>query len=159
MAKLVYGETRDMKNWFLVLALVLIMAVPFAGGCSMASNDNWQDNIVQVQDNIHMFTKLATRIALNEADVSVNDLAVIKGYLIASRDLLSEPGNPNFDGARNLARYMLPEKYHIYGFSVIDIIERYLSQVNIQITQDQESVILLISAAIDGALEAVDEFS
>jgi hypothetical protein len=79
--------------------------------------------------------------------------------LVAVRDLLAVPGQPNFAGARQLATKELPRKYQVYGFGIIDLIERYLRQANLDITEDQEAIIDIISSGINGALEAVQEFA
>ncbi|KKK83908.1 hypothetical protein LCGC14_2788700, partial [marine sediment metagenome] len=69
------------------------------------------------------------------------------------------PGQPNFAGARIMAVRELPQKYYIYGLTIIDVLERYLHATDLDLTKDQESIIAIISSGIDGALEAVREFA
>ncbi len=148
-----------MKRWCILWALLVVTALPVTG-CSLMNSGggNWNDNIPRLKADIFMFSKLATRIALAEANMSAGDVKVIKDYLIALRDLLAVPGQPNFTGARILVRVKLPQKYQIYGLTIIDVLERYLRTTNLNITEDQEAIISLISSGIDGALEAVQEF-
>ena len=143
-----------------VLALLVATALPVTG-CAILGNggNNWNNNIPQLKADIFMFSKLATRIALSEADMSVRDIKIIKDYLIALRDLLAVPGQPDFTGARVLVGIKLPQKYQIYGLTIIDVLERYLRAANLNITEDQEAIIGLVSSGIDGALEAVKEFA
>lgn len=146
-----------MKRWFTVLMLLVVLALPLTG-CAITGGGNWNDNIPQLKQDISMFSKIATRLLLQEADMSSEDVEVIEGYLIAVRDLLAVPGEPNFDGAKILVGD-LPQKYRIYGFSLINLIERYVSAADLTVTEDQEAIIGIVFAAIDGALEAAKEFS
>lgn len=149
-----------MKKYCVILMLSIAMALPMVGCTSMGGGvNNWRDNVPQLKADIFMFAKLATRIALAEADTPTEDLELIKGYLVALRDLLAVPGYPNFTGARMLVNVKLPQKYQIYGLTIIDVLERYLQTANLNITDDQETIILLISSGIDGALVAVQEFA
>lgn len=129
-------------------------------GCAIlgGGGDNWQNNIPQLKTDIFMFSKLATRIALAEARMPAEDAELVEGYLVALKDLLSVPGHPDFSGARFLASIRLPQKYQVYGLTIIDVLDRYLQTANLDITEDQEAIISLISSGIDGALVAVHEF-
>lgn len=148
-----------MKKYYVILALSVAMALPMVGCTTIGGGGkNWRDNIPQLKADIFMFSKLATRIALTEANTPTGDLGLISGYLVALRDLLVVPGYPNFAGARMLVSVQLPQKYQVYGLTVIDILERYLQTANLNITDDQEAIIALISSGIDGAIEAVQEF-
>ena len=147
-----------MRKIFSVMLIVMMTTLPMAG-CATLGNGGWNDNIPRLEADIFMFTKLATRISLNEANMSAKDVGTVEGYLVALRDLLSVPGQPNFAGARVLVSTHLPPKYKIYGLSIIDVLERYLTEENLNITEDQEAIVGLVSACIDGALEAVQEFN
>lgn len=146
-----------MKRWFTVVMMLVALALPLTG-CDTTGGGGWNDNIPQLKQDISLFSKIATRLLLQEADMSSDDVDVIKDYLVAMRDLLAVPGEPNFAGAKILVGD-LPQKYRIYGFSVINLIERYVSSANLNVTEDQETIIGIVFAAIDGALEAVEEFS
>lgn len=146
-----------MKQWFTILMLLVALALPLTG-CATMGGGNWNDNIPQLKQDVSMFSKIATRLLLQEADMSAEDVGVIKGYLVALRDLLAVPGEPNFSGAKMLVGD-LPQKYRVYGSSLINLIERYVSAANLDVTEDQETIIGIVFAAIDGALEAVEEFS
>lgn len=149
-----------MKQCWIVLVMLVAMALPIAG-CATTSNEgrNWQNSVPQLKADIFMFSKLATRVALVEAKMSAQDVELIKGYLVALRDLLVVPGQPNFTGARILVDTELPQKYQVYGLTMIDVLERYLQTANLNITDDQVLIISIISFGIDGALEAVQEFA
>lgn len=149
-----------MKNCFMIYLLLVAMALPMAG-CAMlgGGNGNWQENIPQLKADIFMFAKLATRVALSEANMQSGDVEVIEGYLVALRDLLAVPGTPNFDGAKILVSVKLPHKYQVYGLTVIDLLDRYLQTADLNIDEDQEAIITIISSGIDGALAAVQEFA
>lgn len=148
-----------MKKWYIVSILLVVMAIPMAGCATLRGGGRWQDNVPQLKTDINMFSRLATRIALTEVKMPANDVEVVEGYLIALRDLLEVPGYPNFAGARVLVSVKLPQKYHVYGLTIIDVIERYLQSASLDITEDQELIIAIISSSIDGALTAVQEFA
>ena len=150
-----------MKNFSRILLILLVCTIPLTTGCNISnSNSDWQTHITpQLQQDIFLFSKLATRLALVEAEMPPTDIELVKSYLIALRDLLAIPGYPDFTGARNLVTIKLPHKYQIYGLTIIDVIERYLLSIDIDITEDQELVIGLITSAINGAIEAVNEFA
>jgi len=148
-----------MKNWLITTTLLVAVSVSPMGCVTGGSGNNWQDNVPQLKNDIFMFSKLGTRIALKEAKMSSEDVELVDGYLVALRDLLSVPGQPNFSGARNLVGQKLPSKYRVYGLTIIDVIERYLQTANLDVTEDQELILSLISAGIDGAVVAVQEFS
>lgn len=147
-----------MKNWLIVLVLSVAMTMPMVGCATFGGGGNWQDNVPQLKADIFMFSKLATRVALTEAQMPAEDVELVKGYLVALRDLLGVPGQPNFMGARALVVVKLPNKYRIYGLTMVDVLERYLQTANLNITDDQEAIIAIISSGIDGALVAVQEF-
>jgi len=150
-----------MEKWWIISVLLVVMAMPM-GGCATLSggnSQNWQQNIEQLKDNIFMFSKLAARIALAEADMSSYDVAIVERYLVALQDLLAVPGQPDFTGARALVGKELPSRYHVYGLTIIDILERYLLAADLDVTEDQEAIAAIISAGINGALEAVREFA
>jgi hypothetical protein len=149
-----------MKKWCIISVLLVAITIPI-GGCTMfnSGGENWQDNVPRLKADIFMFSKLATRIALTEAEMPAMDVEVINGYLVALKDLLAVPGQPNFTGARAMVNIKLPDKYAIYGLTIIDVIERYLQTTNLNITDDQELIIALISAGIDGAIAGVQEFA
>jgi hypothetical protein len=152
-------EGEKMSKWWIVSVLLVALFMPMTGCTTFGGGGRWQDNVPQLKTDIYMFSKLATRIALTEAKMPAEDVEVIKGYLVALRDLLAVPGQPNFTGARTLVSVKLPQKYQVYGLTIIDVIERYLQSANLNITEDQELIIALISSAIDGALSAVEEFA
>jgi hypothetical protein len=149
-----------MKKYWIVSALLIIIALPLVN-CAVINgrNENWQNNVSKLEADIFMFSKLATRVALVEAKMSIKDAKLIKKYLAALKDLLTVPGKPNFVGARNLVNVKLTKKYQIYGLTIIDVIERYLQTIDLNITEDQISTINIISSGIDGAFEAVQELA
>ncbi|MEE9573241.1 MAG: hypothetical protein V3W20_09350 [Candidatus Neomarinimicrobiota bacterium] len=149
-----------MKNLCIIALLLITAALPPTGCATFGSNNgNWQNNIQQIKDDVFMFGKLATRVALIEAKMPAEDVKLIEGYLVALRDLLSIPGQPDFTGARALVEIKLPPKYQVYGLIIIDLLERYLKTANLDVTEDHEAIITLISAGINGALVAVQEFA
>lgn len=152
-----------MKRWFMVGMLLVAMALPMAGcatfGGSSGGGNDWKQNVPQLKEDISLFSKLATRMILSEAKTPPEDVELIEGYLVALRDLLAVPGEPNFDDAKLLVGNKLPSKYRVYGLTIINVIERYLRSADLDVTEDQELIVQLIFAAIDGSLTAVQEFS
>lgn len=149
-----------MKKWWIISVLLVALALPVTGCATLSGgNQNWQNNVPQLKADAFMFSKLATRIALTEAKMPAGDVELVEGYLTALRDLLVVSGQPNFTGARALVSLKLPQKYQVYGLTIIDVLERYLQTVNLNITEDQELIIAIISSSIDGAIEAVREFA
>jgi predicted small secreted protein len=147
-----------MKKLWIISILLVAMAMPIAG-CATVGGSDWQDNASQIKSDVFMFSKLATRLALHEAEMPAEDVELVEGYLVAIKDFLAIPGQPNFAGARILAMEKLPEKYQIYGLTILDVLERYVRDANLNITEDQELIISIISSGINGALEAVQEFA
>lgn len=147
-----------MKKFLIISLLLGCFVIPMTGCTATGSGNDWRNNVSQLSADIFILSKLATRVALAEAEMPPQDVALLEGYLVAVRDILAVPGEPNFDGARSLVGTMLPRKYTIYGMTIIDVLERYLRVVDLDITEDQEMVIALISSGIDGALAAVQEF-
>lgn len=153
-------EGGKMKKWWIVSVLLVAMSLPMVGCATLGGGGGgWQDNVPKLKAGINMFSKLATRIALTEAKMPAEDVELVKGYLVALRDLLAVPGQPDFTGARALVGVKLPQKYQVYGLTIIDVIERYLNSADLNITEDQELIVALVSSAIDGALAAVEEFA
>lgn len=148
-----------MKKLCIVSMLLAAMIVPMGGCATFGGGSNWQDNVHQLKNNVFILAKLATRIALVEAKMPAEDVKLVKGYLVALQDLLAVPGYPNFTGARALVKIKLPTKYQIYGLIIVDLLERYLQTTNLNLTDDQELIIAIISSGIDGAIAAVDEFA
>jgi len=146
-----------MKRWLMVVMLLVAMILPTTGCATLSGGQNWQNNVSQIKSDIAMFSKMATRLILNEADTPVEDAVVIEGYLVAIRDLLSVPGNPNFSGASSLVMTTLPAKYHVYGLSIVSLIERYVGSLDLNTTDDQDMILSIITSAINGAIEGVRE--
>jgi len=139
--------------------LLVAMALPMAGCATFGGGGGpWQDNVPQIKEDVFMLAKLATRMSLHEADMQAEDVEIVEGYLVALRDLLAVPGQPDFTGARALVGTKLPPKYMVYGMTIIDVLERYLQTANLDVTEDQEAIISIITAGINGALAAVQEF-
>lgn len=146
---------------------LLIVCILLAGifisnfGCTIlkGQNTNWQNNVPKLKSDIFMFSKIATRLSLNEADIQPGDTEVIENYIVAIKDILEVPGEPNFDGARVLVDKKLPEKYRVYGLTIIDVLQRYIKTIDIEVAEDDVLIINLISAGLEGALSAVSEFS
>jgi hypothetical protein len=153
-----YQEKGEkMKKWSIISLLLVVMCGPVVG-CSTGGGD-WQDNVPNLKADVFMFSKMATRLALKEADMPSEDVNLIKGYLVAMKDLLSVPGQPNFTGARQLVATELPQKYQVYGLTIIDLLDRYLGALDFNMTEDQELIIAIVSSGIDGALDGVQEFA
>lgn len=148
-----------MKKWLMIPVLLIALALPMAGCAMSGDGGGWQNNVPQLREDIFVFSKLATRIALTEAKMPAEDVVLVEGYLVALKDLLAVPGQPDFTGARVLVSVKLTKKYQVYGLTIIDVLERYLQTANLSVTEDQEVILALLSAGIDGALVAVQEFA
>lgn len=148
----------DSSFWCLMSVLLLISTLLFSfiDGCSTVTA-RWKDNPAQLRSDAFMFSKLATRVSLAEANSTSADAAVIRQYLVALKDLLTVPGHPDFTGARSLVTASLPQKYQVYGYTIIDVIDRYVQTANLSVTNDQKLLISVVSSAIDGAIAAVEE--
>ncbi len=148
-----------MKRWCIISTLLVAMVIPTMG-CSLLNDRgmDWRDNVPQLTGDIFTLSKLATRIALSKTNMSTEDAERVSTYLVALRDLLAVPGQPDFTGARELVAMLLPQKYYSYGFIIIDVLERYLLTIDLNVTDDQELIITLISSGIEGALVSVQEF-
>jgi hypothetical protein len=148
-----------MKKCWIIGLLLCVISLP-VGGCATVGEcvgKDWQQNVPQIKENAFTFTRLGTRIALVEAKMSKEDIGEVRSYLVAVRDLLAMPGEPNFAGARALVKDKLQQKYRTYGLIVVDLLERYLNSIDISVTEDQELVISILVAGVDGAIAAVDE--
>lgn len=143
---------------FIVVSILLICTATLSSGCiATDTNSGWKQNVPQLKTDIFIFSKLATRIALSEMDIQSPDIKMLEGYLVALQDLLTVPGEPNFTGARILVSIKLSDKYRVYGMTIIDLLERYLSTAKLNVTEDQATIIRLISSGIDGAISGVQE--
>lgn len=151
---------EKMKKWFIVSAM-LVVTLLFTPGCSMLKDNwnGWERDTAGLEADIFMFSKLATRISLREANIHPGDTKIIEQYLVAIKGVLTSPGNPDFVGARVLVGMKLPKKYHIYGFTILDVFERYLRTANLNFPEDHKVMVSLISAGIEGALVSIHEFS
>ncbi len=147
-----------MKKYWIITALLFSISLSTVGCVSAEGGAGWTDNVPKLKNDVFIFSKLATRIALVEAKMPSEDVDIVSGYLVALRDLLAVPGQPNFDGARILVGVKLPAKYKVYGLTIIDVLERYLLTANLDLTEDQEVIVGIISSGINGALAAVKEF-
>jgi len=141
----------------IALILTIIIALPTTG-CALFGTSNWGDNTEQLEMDIHLLSKLATRIILVETNVSKDDATAIEEYLIVLKDFLIISDHVDFAGARVLINTRLAPKYRIYCLTVVDILERYLRTINLDINEDHELIITLIASGINGAIEAVQEF-
>lgn len=141
---------------FLILLMCLTTFVTSMSGCSMF-NSNKTVTQVELQDNIEFFVKVATRVTLRETNPVTDDLNSIRTYLLVGRDLLgSESGN--LTSLRSLVNEMLPEQYHVFAFTVVDVIERYVRTHIDSQDEDATKRNKLIQAGLDGAISAIDEY-
>jgi len=139
--------------------VVVLFILPLGGCVYTGPNVDDGQNTSNVTNDVFVFSKIATRISLNESKMKPEDIGLVKTYLVAVRDFLSVPGQPNFNGARDIAKSSLPEKYKVYGLSVVDLIERFVKKQTTNQEQEHALVVQIIDAAVKGALEAVEEFS
>jgi len=151
-----------MKKIMVISILLVGLLLPMSGCATLSGGGkDWRDNVPQLKSNVFLMAKLATRLALVEADMSVADVEVVSNYLTALQEFLTEPYGdtpPRFDAARSIVQRQLPGKYVPYGLAIIDVLERYLEAANLDPTEDQELIFSIINAGIEGALEAVQEF-
>lgn len=147
------------KTKSLWMTLISLMIIIFStNGCATIGSGGYKDDIPQLKADVFMFSRIATRITLTEAEMPIKDIKLIEKYLVALRDLLSVSGEPNFTGARVLVNTELPQRYQVYGLTIIDILERYLRAGELDIPEDQLAITAVISSGIDGALAAMQEF-
>jgi len=145
-----------MNKCLISAALSVLLIIPCLAGCALKGGVSQVDPERQRQD-IKFFVKVATRIALHEFKPNRGDLEVISAYVEVARDLLSEPDCPDIGGLRDLAEQYLPEEHKIIGFTILDVIERYVISI-VDPTEEQELASKLIAAGLTGALEAVEEY-
>lgn len=150
-------KMKKTRNLWMILWPLMIIAL-LMNGCATLGGGGYKDDIPRLKADIYMFSKIATRITLAEAEMPTKDIEIIEKYLVALRDLLSVPGEPNFAGARVLVNAKLPQKYQIYGLTIIDVLERYLRAGELNIPEDQLVITAVISSGINGALATMQEF-
>lgn len=141
---------------FLVLLMCLAIFIPSIPGCALlAPNQNISQ--VELRKNIEFFVKTAIRITLHETKPSVDDLNNLKVYLVTARELVGS-GLQDLGALRELVKQMLPDKYHVLAFTIVDVIERYV--VSHLPDQDEDVVHRnkLIEAGLGGAVDAIDEY-
>jgi len=140
----------NIRNVVVIGALISSLAL---NGCALHKS---LDSIEQAKD-IRFFTKTATRIILHETKPDSEDMQILKRYLSGGKNLLDDD-DLNFDSLRELVKYMLPEKYDIFAFTVIDVIERYVDAHILNIDENAAKRNDLILAGLDGAIAAIDEY-
>ena len=143
------------RMWILGLLLVFVIGTV---GCQNPGqvSTNTQTSVVKYEQDIRTFAKIGTTLAVQKAHLSKDELANIRGYLCAAEGLIATP-EPNYAGARALINEKLPEKQRLVAMVVIDLVERYVPTPKIpeQVAQYQ----VLASAAMDAAVQAIDEYS
>lgn len=151
-----------MKKILMISILLVGLLLPMSGCATLSGGDrDWRDSVPQLKSNVFLLSKLATRLALSEAEMTAADVEEVSHYLSALREFLTEPFEgtpPRFSEARLIVQRQLPQKYIPYGLAIIDVLERYLATANLDYTEDQELIFAIIRAGIDGAIEAVQEF-
>jgi len=140
----------------LVLLMCLAIFIPSIPGCAIFTpNQNMSQ--VELRKNIEFFVKTAIRITLHETKPSVDDLNNLQVYLVAARELVGS-GLQDLGALRELVKQMLPDKYHVIAFTIVDVIERY---VVTHLPDPDEDVVhrnKLIEAGLSGAVDAIDEY-
>lgn len=141
---------------FLILLMCFVTFIPSMSGCSIF-NSNKTVTQIELQDNIEFFVKIATRVTLRETNPVIDDLNLLRTYLLVGRDLLgSESGD--LASLRDLVGEMLPEQYHVFAFTVVDVIERYVRTHIDSQDEDLTKRNKLIQAGLNGAIDAIDEY-
>ena len=113
---------------------------------------------VELQKNIEFFVKTAIRITLHETKPSVDDLNNLQVYLVTVQELVGS-GLQDLGTLRELVKQMLPDQYHVFAFTTIDVIERF---VQTHMTDQEDDAVRrnkLIKAGLDGAIAAIDEYT
>jgi len=142
-----------------ILVSLLAMMVFSISGCSLFTPQNpWQQNVEEIKENSYLFSKIATKLLLSERDMPENEILSLKVSLVALKDLLEVPGEPNFDGAKLFVQRNFQENHKVYGLAVIDVLERFVTKANLNLTTDQELIMEIISSVLKGALDGIDEF-
>ncbi len=142
-----------MRKWWIVSILLISMFTGLSG-CSMSRGrtGNWQSDIPQMTHDAKVYSKMLARVALRDAD-----LEVFVTYLVLLKDILAVSDRPNFDAARRIVPEHIPEEYRSYGFTIIDIIESYFRSINTEEIGEQETMLLIINACIEGFVEVIEE--
>ena len=141
---------------FLVLLMCLAIFIPSISGCAIL-NSNQNINQVELQKNIHFFVKTALRITLYETRPDVDDLKNLQVYLVVAQELVGS-GLQDLGALRELVRQMLPDKYHVLAFTIVDVIERYVQSYMPDPNENMVRRNQLIVAGLGGAVDAIDEY-
>ena len=152
-----------MKTPCILLALFLI---PIVSGCSGLPDGDWGDpqNVARYSEDIKLFVKIGTRIALGETTIQPEQVDPLVQYFQAAKELLPDPEGPSFDAARALALAQFDDdRYRYVAVAVIDVIERYAAnhlaeEVIPQLGDNLGPLQIILGAAVDGAIEALTEF-
>lgn len=138
---------------------ILITTVLLVTGCApLFINNPWNNNPQKLQTDIYITTKIATRLTLNQVQISQEQLNTIENTLFAIKNILSTSERPNFSEARQLIMEKLDNNCQTCVLTIIDLIEKYVKDNNLHPTEDHILIIILINTGIDGALESINEF-
>jgi len=132
---------------------VVLINMLALSGCVL----NKPNNIVDQEKDVVFFVQTATRIVLHETKPTIEDIEILKRYLIASQDLIGED-KVDFNDLKELIEYMLPNEYHVFALTITDVIQRYVdSHLS---TEDNNDVKRnsLIKAGLNGAIIAINEY-
>jgi len=134
------------------LSLIPVFGCQTGGGGGGSNPIPWTQDVDRMKTDIKFLAKMSTRIMLANMSVTATDVEQIKLYLLTAKDVLAT-SPPVFDNARKLVP-ALPQRYQVYGYGIIDVVERYVEAT--KLTNDTV-IAEIIEAGLEGALEAVQE--
>lgn len=143
----------DMKKKYLYsLLCVMFFVLP---GCATL-----QRSISEKKYNINdirNFVKIGTGITLSEGRIPKIEAVKIEQYLIQLKNQVVNVEVVDFNQFRASIQ-TLPQQYQFIGATIIDIIERFIRTQVENFVDRHDYTILLISAGLEGALSATQNY-
>lgn len=136
---------------------MLVAALTLAGfcGCSLLSggNDFWS---VDQGDNTRLLTRIGVSVLVSQTSLSPEQTDRLVRYLHTARQVLLNPEGPDFDAAISLASSEIQDvQVRPVAILIINLIEQIWG--NHQAPADWRTAQVILGAAVDGAVEALEQ--
>jgi hypothetical protein len=126
--------------------------------CSQIRGKFDPQKIAKYSSEISLATKYATKLVLKNENLSKNSLSEIRDYLNSAKQLVNLNKTVIFEDLKTLIETKItnPNTRSVAEF-ILNNIQRYTSSFNINLTTNQEAVKTIVIAALDGAVDGVNE--